>query len=479
MSAHRSDQLRLPPQSIEAEQAVIGGLLLAPDAWTRVSDLLSPEDFYRHDHVLIFRAIQEMAESVPPQAIDVLTVHAFMESQGIDVTHGGSYLVDVTSATPSAANIRAYAEIVLDKSRLRQMIERGTAIVNDAFQPEGRDSDEILAEHVTGMVALANAGHADGGLRSLRSQLQPAFADIERRWRGDDSVVLVPPWANVAAKLPGLEETDLVILAGRPGMGKTIGGVEWGVHAAENGKNVAVFSLEMASVQLTQRLISRHTGIPMSRMKIQGALTDDEWALIGAAIRHLRDVPLAITDQPGVTMAKLRAYATRMHTKVKGGLGLIVIDYLQLMAGRTNREDRRQEEIAAISRGLKLLAKELRCPIIALSQLNRSLEARPNKRPIMSDLRESGAIEQDADVIAFLYRDDYYNPDTLAPGVTEFILGKNRNGPLGTAYLSHNLPCSSFGHYEGRPKYTAPAAEKGAKKPKRGGYDGPADEDSP
>ena len=471
----RVEQLRIPPQSVEAEQAVLGGLMLANDAWPMVADLLSDADFYRRDHQLIYSAIRELAEKSKPY--DAVTIGEWFESNGLaEQVAGGAYLIELASTTPSAANIRAYAEIVRDKGVLRQLIEYGTDTVNAGFQPDGRNTEEILASASSKLAAICDGQRSDGGLVMIGGHLKRTYTAMVERHQGTGAKLLPMPWQNVSDRLPGLEASDLMVLAGRPGMGKTVAGLELAAATAEAGKHVAVFSLEMLAVQLTQRLISRATGIPYARMRMQGELTDDEWEAIGHAMRDFKALPLAIDDSTPMTIQRLRARALRMQTKVKGNIGLVVVDYLQLMEGPGGRDERRHDVVSDISRGLKNLAKELGAPVCALSQLNRKVEERPNKRPQVSDLRESGAIEQDADVIAFLYRDDYYNPDTMAPGVSEFILAKNRHGPVGTAYLTHDLACSRFTHYEGRPKYTAPK-EAAAKKMR--GYAGPPEEDSP
>lgn len=457
---HRDDrveQLRVPPQSIEAEQAVLGGLMLAPDAFDRVADHLTDDDFYRRDHSLIFRAIRELAEKNKPY--DAVTLGEWFESMGLsEQVAGGAYLIELATTTPSAANIAAYAEIVRDKAVLRHLIEVGTGIVNDGFQPEGRDTSEILSEAMVRVTRLASAADRDhGGLVLVRSELTKAFDALQGFYDGTVSPGIPLPWESVRDIVPGMADTDLIVLAGRPGMGKSIGGIEIADHVARTEGPVAVFSLEMSRDQLTLRMVSARTGIPLQRLRTQGGVEDHEWEAITEAFRELRELPLAIDDTADLSVFQLRHRARRMHAKSKerGGKGLrgVVVDYLQLLSG-SGKADKRHDEIAEISRELKKLAKELECPVIALSQLNRSLESRTNKRPMLSDLRESGAIEQDADMIVFLYRDDYYNEDSNALGCLEAIVGKQRSGPTGTAYLRHDLPCSRFTRWEGgRPNY--------------------------
>lgn len=454
---HDLAQLRVPPQSIEAEQAVLGGIMLSPDSLADVADILREEMFYRRDHQLIYAGILELKEKSRPY--DAVTLGDWFEAQGLgEQIANGAYLIELASTTPSAANVRAYAEIVADKAILRQFIEIGTGIVNDGFEPDGRESHELIAGASSRLSELGSVRATSGGLRYVRNALSAAFDDIVARYHGNVSPGLVPPWDNVAGILPGLEDTDLMILAARPGMGKTAAALAFCDAAARQGRHVALFSLEMATQQLTVRMISFQSGIDSSKLRREGGLEDEDWTALTDAVRTLKEMPIAIDDEASVNIAALAARARRMNAKLKAkgqpGLGLIVIDYLQLMEG-TGKGDKRHEEVSEISRGLKLLAKELKCPVIALSQLNRSLESRTDKRPTMADLRESGALEQDADVIAFLYRDDYYTKDrSTAPGISEFILGKNRHGPTGTAYLRHDLACFRFHDHMGqRPMY--------------------------
>lgn len=470
MSRHElADQLRIPPQSIEAEQAVLGGLMLAPEAWDQVADVLTDASFYRQDHALIWRAIDALQGKKKP--FDAVTLGEWFESMGLaEQVAGGAYLIELASTTPSAANIRAYAEIVADKFALRRLIDLGTEVVNNGFQPNGREPSELIAEAASRFNQFSAAGASSGGLRFIRNHLSDAWDEISARYEGTADPGLPPPWENVADLLPGLEDTDLMLIAARPGMGKTVAGMEFADHAATMGRNVAVFSLEMSASQLTQRLICRRTGIDGNKLRKQGALDEEDWPLLTQSMRDLKTLPLAIDDTASVTIDALSARARRMHSKTDGGLGLIVVDYVQLISG-PGRGEKRHEELTEISRGLKLLAKDLRCPVIGLSQLNRSLETRTDKRPMMADLRESGALEQDADIIAFLYRDDYYTKDRSgAPGIAEFIIAKQRNGPTGTAYLRHELSMSRFADHKGpRPDYKLAS---GGQKSSEEGFDG-------
>lgn len=440
-SEQRVDQLRVPPQSIEAEQAVLGGLMLAPDSWDRIADQLSDNDFYRRDHQLIFRAIRELAEKNRP--FDAVTLGEWFESQGLaEQVAGGAYLIELASTTPSAANITAYAEIVRDKAILRQLIDVGTGIVNDGFQPDGRDSSEILEEAERQVLAIAQAsttGKTD--FTPVTKALSEAFDVLQTRYTNGSGVTgLSTGYTELDMMTAGLQKTDLIILAARPAMGKTTLALNMAETAAFRSKlPVAVFSMEMSASQLAMRLISSVGRVNAQRLRT-GQLEDEDWSRVTGAIRQLREVKIFIDDEPGLSPVKLAAKARRLKRE-HGGLGLIVIDYLQLMSVPGNSENR-ATEISEISRSLKGLAKELQVPVIALSQLNRSLETRTDKRPVMADLRESGAIEQDADMIMFIYRDDYYNKENSPDkGLAEVIIGKQRSGPTGSCKLKF------FGEY--------------------------------
>lgn len=451
----RIEQLRVPPQSVEAEQAVLGGLMLAPDAFDRIADQLTDNDFYRRDHQLIFRAIRELAERSRPY--DAVTLGEWFESQGLaEQVAGGAYLVELASTTPSAANIVAYAEIVRDKAVLRQLIEVGTGIVNDGFQPEGRDSGELLAKAEQEVFAIAEAGaRGRSDFTSVHKALSEAFDVLQTRYASGGSVTGLPTgYTEFDDMTAGLQPTDLVILAARPSMGKTTLALNMAEYAAmRTKKTVAVFSMEMSASQLALRLISSVGRVNATRLRT-GQLEDEDWSRVTSAIRMLREVKVFIDDTPALSPEVLRSKARRL--KREHDLGLIVIDYLQLMAVPGNQENR-ATEISEISRSLKALAKELNVPVIALSQLNRSLETRTDKRPVMADLRESGAIEQDADLIVFIYRDDYYNKENSPDkGLAEIIIGKQRNGPTGSIKLKFfgeytrfdNLAHDSVGSFE-------------------------------
>ncbi|HZH43737.1 MAG TPA: replicative DNA helicase [Lysobacter sp.] len=451
----RVEQLRIPPQSVEAEQAVLGGLMLAPEAFDTVASLLSEPDFYRRDHQLIYRAIRELADRSKP--FDAVTLSEWFDSQGLsEQVAGGAYLIELASTTPSAANIAAYAEIVRDKAILRRLIEVGTGIVNDAFQPNGRESKEILAKAEQEVFAIAEAdakGRTD--FVAVNDALKEAFDVLQTRYESGGSVTGLPTgYTEFDEMTAGLQPTDLIILAARPSMGKTTLALNMAEYAAFRSKKaVAVFSMEMSASQLALRLISSVGRVNAARLRT-GQLEDEDWSRVTSAIRQLKEVKIFIDDTPALSPEVLRAKARRL--KREHDLGLIVIDYLQLMQVPGNSENR-ATEISEISRSLKALAKELQVPVIALSQLNRSLETRTDKRPVMADLRESGAIEQDADVIIFIYRDEYYNKENSPDkGLAEVIIGKQRNGPTGSIKLKFfgeytrfdNLAHDGYGAFE-------------------------------
>ncbi len=451
----RIEQLRVPPHSIEADQAVLGGLMLAPEAYDRINDKLTDNDFYRRDHQLIYRAISELAERNRPY--DAVTLGEWFESQGhLEQVAGGAYLVELASSTPSAANIVAYAEIVRDKAVMRQLIDVGTGIVNDAFLPEGRESAELLAVAEQKVFAIAEAGaRGRTDFVGMNSALKDAFEVLQHRFENGGNVTGLPTgYTDFDQMTAGLQPTDLIILAARPAMGKTTFALNIAEFAAiKSKKAVAVFSMEMSAAQLALRLISSNGRINATRLRT-GQLEDEDWSRVTSAIRMLKETKIFIDDTPGLSPEVLRSKSRRL--KREHDLGLVVIDYLQLMSVPGNSENR-ATEISEISRSLKGLAKELNVPVIALSQLNRSLETRTDKRPVMADLRESGAIEQDADMIVFIYRDDYYNKENSPDkGLAEIIIGKQRSGPTGSCKLKFfgeytrfdNLSHDSIGSFE-------------------------------
>lgn len=431
----RVDDLKVPPHSIEAEQAVLGGLMLDNAAWDRVADRVTEEDFYRHDHRLIFRAVAALAERNRP--FDVVTLSEWLEGRGeLENVGGLAYLGALAKDTPSAANITAYADIVREHSILRSLIAVGTDIAESAFHPEGRDSKELLDAAEQQVFQIAERGaRSQQGFRSIKSLLKATVEHIDALFERDDPITGLPTgWNEFDEMTSGLQAGDLIIVAGRPSMGKTTFAMNIAEYAAIKVKApVAIFSMEMPGEQLAMRLLSSMGRINQQRLRT-GKLEDEDWPRLTSAVSMFTEVPMFIDDSPALTPTEVRARARRLMRE-QGSLGLIVVDYLQLMQVPGSTENR-ATEISEISRGLKALAKELKVPVIALSQLNRSLEQRPNKRPVMSDLRESGAIEQDADLIVFIYRDEVYNEDSPDKGTAEIIIAKQRNGPIGTVRLT-------------------------------------------
>ena len=429
-------KLRVPPHSIEAESSVLGGLLLDNSAWDRVGDLLVDNDFYRHEHKLIYAAIGALINASKPA--DVITVNEQLQNQGKAEEMGGlGYLNSLAQYVPSASNIRRYAEIVRERSILRKLVSASDEIATNAFNPQGKAIDRILDEAEQKIFNIGEEGsRMKQGFQSMDTLVVELLDRVQEMADNPNDITGVPTGFydldRMTSGLPG----DMVVLAARPSMGKTAFAINIAEHVALNeGLPVAVFSMEMGASQLAVRVVGSIGRIDQGHLRT-GKLSDDEWPRLTEAIEKLRTVSLHIDETPGLTPSELRANARRLARQC-GKLGLIVVDYLQLMSGSGGSGgDNRATELGEISRGLKMLAKELQCPVIALSQLNRSVEQRTDKRPMMSDLRESGAIEQDADIIMFIYRDDYYNKDSKDPGVAEIIIGKQRNGPTGTVRLT-------------------------------------------
>jgi len=437
--------LRAPPHSLEAELSVLGGLMLDPDAWERVADRITEDDFYRRDHRLIFRALQSLADADQPR--DVVTVAEWLDKHALlDDVGGLAYLGRVAADTPTAANIVAYADIVREHAIKRQLIEVGTDIAQSAYQPDGRDSRQLLEEAEQKVFRIAEQGSRQRkGFAPIKGLLTLAVERIQTLYEQDEPITGLPTgFDDFDAMTSGLQKGDLVIVAGRPSMGKTTFAMNIGENVAiRTKKTVAVFSMEMPGEQLALRMMSSLGRIDQHRVRT-GKLEDEDWPRLTSAVVMLSEAPIFIDDTPALSPTELRARARRL--KKEHGLGLIIIDYLQLMQVPGNSENR-AAEISEISRSLKALAKELDVPVIALSQLNRSLEQRPNKRPVMSDLRESGAIEQDADLIVFIYRDEVYHPDSADKGIAEIIIGKQRNGPIGTVRLTFLGKYTQFANY--------------------------------
>ena len=430
--------LKVPPHSAEAEQSVLGGLLIDNQAFDRVADVIKEEDFYRYEHRVIFAQILRLIEKNQPA--DVVTVFEAVKSAGheADVAGGIGYLNSLAIETPSGANIRRYAELVRDRSILRRLITTADEISGAAFSPQGRDTRDILDEAESKMLAISEArSRGQAGflpLGDVIAKVVQRVGELYEQGGAEDVTGVATGFADLDKMTAGLQPGDLVIVAGRPSMGKTAFALNIGEHVAVNLQMpVAVFSMEMGDTQLAMRLLCSVGMLDSQRLRT-GRLNEDDWSKLMAATQKTQDAPLYIDETPALSALELRSRARRLARTCKG-LGLIVVDYLQLMSS-TRQGENRAAEVSEISRSLKALAKELNCPVIALSQLNRSLEQRADKRPMMSDLRESGAIEQDADVILFIYRDEVYNPDTPDKGIAEIIIGKQRNGPTGKVRLT-------------------------------------------
>ena len=428
-------QLRVPPHSIEAESSVLGGLLLDNGAWDRVADLVNDSDFYRYEHRLAYSAIATLVNASKPA--DVVTVFEHLQNLGKAEEAGGlAYLNSLAQYVPSAANIRRYAEIVRERAILRKLVAASDEIATAAFNTQGKSVDKILDEAEQKIFHIGEEGsRMKEGFQGMDTLVVELLDRVQEMADNPNDITGVPTgFVDLDRMTSGLQAGDLVVLAARPSMGKTAFAINIAEHVALNeGLPVAVFSMEMGASQLAVRIVGSIGRINQSHLR-NGKLTDDEWPRLTEAIEKLRNVSLHIDETPGLNPSVLRANARRLARQC-GKLGLIVVDYLQLMSGSGSDGDNRASELGEISRGLKMLAKELQCPVIALSQLNRSVETRTDKRPMMSDLRESGAIEQDADIIMFIYRDDYYNKDSKEPNVAEVIIGKQRNGPTGTVKL--------------------------------------------
>jgi replicative DNA helicase len=438
-------QLRIPPHSLEAESSVLGGLLLDNGAWDRVGDLLIDDDFYRYEHRLIYAAVGALINATKPA--DVITVFEHLQNQGKAEGVGGlSYLNSLAQYVPSASNIRRYAEIVRERSILRKLVSASDEIATNAFNPKGRAVADIVDEAEQKIFNIGEQGsRMKQGFQAMESLVVTLLDRVQEMADNPNDVTGVPTgFYDLDRMTAGFQAGDLIVLAARPSMGKTALAINIAEHVAlHEGLPVAVFSMEMGAAQLAVRIVGSIGRIDQGHLRT-GKLTEEEWPRLSEAIEKLRNVSLHIDESAGLTSSELRANARRLARQC-GKLGLIVVDYLQLMSGSSSNEENRATELGEISRGLKMLAKELQCPVIALSQLNRSVETRPDKRPMMSDLRESGAIEQDADIIMFIYRDDYYTKElSKEPGVAEVIVAKQRNGPTGTVKLAFLKPITKF-----------------------------------
>lgn len=439
-----TDAVRVPPHSIQAEQAVLGGLMLDNSTWDAIADRLIAEDFYRRDHQLIFAAIAELAGRSEP--CDAVTLSQFLERRGQGVETGGlSYLGTLANNTPSAANIRAYADIVHERSQLRGLVRVGGEIANSVFEGTDRSVSELIDEAEQRVFQIAEGGRKGPGFVALRDELGAVVDRLDLLHQSQGKLTGVSTgFKKLDEMTGGLQAGDLIVVAGRPSMGKTTLALNIAENAAFGTQTkVAVFSMEMSREQLAFRMISSLGHVDQSRLR-RGPYHDEDWARITSAINQMRTAPIYIDDSGALTPTEVRARARRL--KREHGLGLIVLDYLQLMQV-TGTKENRATEISEISRSLKALAKELAVPVIALSQLNRSVEQRTDKKPVMSDLRESGAIEQDADLIMMIYREEVYDPNTTRKGQADVIIAKQRNGPVGEVLLTFLGQYTKFTDY--------------------------------
>ena len=432
--SQRVDDLKVPPHSLEAEQSVIGGLMLDNQSWDNIADVINEQDFYRHDHALVFRAINALADEGQPY--DVVTVSEWLVSRNeLDSIGGLAYLSILANDTPTAVNVKAYANIVREYSILRSLIQIGNEISASAYNADGRPSKELLdeAERKVFMIAEQGAGNREG-FEAINHLLTKAVQKVEEMYQSGEALTGISSgFNNFDEKTSGLQKSDLIIIAGRPSMGKTSFAMNLAENAAMGSESsVAVFSMEMPGEQLAIRMMSSLGRIDSHNLRT-GKLDDQDWPRLISSVNMLSKAKLFIDDTPALSPTEVRARTRRL--KREHGLDLVIIDYLQLMQIGGNSENR-ATEISEISRSLKALAKELNVPVIALSQLNRSVEQRPDKRPVMSDLRESGGIEQDADVILFIYRDEVYNPESSDKGTAEILIRKQRNGPIGMVRLA-------------------------------------------
>ena len=446
-------KLKLQPQSIEAERSVIGALLISSDSWDGVAEVVAASDFYRPEHRAIFRQIALLVDRGEP--VDVVTVSDRLLATGeLDAAGGHTYLAELAEQTPTASNVRAYGKAVRERSVLRQLINAAQDIASAGFNPEGRSSEELVDEAERLIMQISESGQKAGGPQGMEGLLKGAIDRIEELYNtGGDITGLTTGFIDLDRMTSGLQPSDLVIVAGRPSMGKTSFAMNLVENAAlASDRPLMVFSMEMPAEQLVIRMLSSLGRIDQSRVRT-GKLEQDDWPKLASATEKLKGTQVFIDDTPALTPTELRSRVRKL-VREQGDLGMIMVDYLQLMRVAGSGEGR-TAEISEISRSLKAIAKEFKVPVVALSQLNRSLEQRPNKRPVNSDLRESGAIEQDADVIMFIYRDEVYNEDSPDKGVAEIIIGKQRNGPIGSCRLSfqgqftrfENLARGDYEHY--------------------------------
>ncbi|MFT5322047.1 MAG: replicative DNA helicase [Pseudohongiellaceae bacterium] len=441
----RATSLKLPPHSVDAEQSVLGALMLDNSAWHDLSEIIIVEDFYRKEHYLIFQAMQHQAAEGSP--IDLVTLSESLDNaNNLDKVGGVDYLGELVENSPSSANILAYAKIIRERAILRKLISAANAISENSFNPDGRDSIELLDLAEKQVFKIADDRPRDGGPQIVGPILDSALERIDKLFAAKGSITgMTTGFKGLDEMTSGLQKSDLVIVAGRPSMGKTSFAMNMVESAILNSDSpIVVFSLEMPAESLVMRMLSSIGRIDQTHMR-NGQLEEGDWDKLTNAVHKIKNKPLFIDDTAGLSPMEMRSRARRIWRE-HGHLGMIMVDYLQLMQVKGTSESR-TGEISEISRSLKTMAREFDCPVVALSQLNRSLEQRPNKRPVMSDLRESGAIEQDADVIMFVYRDEVYNEDSEHKGVAEIIIGKQRNGPIGTKLLSFVGKYTRFENY--------------------------------
>jgi replicative DNA helicase len=434
---------RMPPQNIEAEQSVIGSMMLDRDVIPTVTEILKSEDFYRQDHVEIYEAIMDLFERAEP--VDIITVSDQLRIRGsLDNVGSLEYLTHLVNSVPTTANVRHYSKIVEEKSLLRKLIRTSTDIVNLGYEAN-EEVEYVLDKAEKNIFDILQKRNLKG-MSPIKDVLVDTFNRLEELYNNKGHITGVPTgFADLDFKTAGLQNSDLILIAARPAMGKTAFALNIAQHAAVHARvPVAIFNLEMSKDQLVNRMLCSEAMVDSQRMRT-GKLEDDDWTKIAHALGPMSDAPIYIDDTPGVSIMDIRAKCRRL--KLEKNLGLIVIDYLQLMQGR-GKNDSRQQEVSEMSRGLKILAKELSVPIITLSQLSRAAETRTDHRPMLSDLRESGAIEQDADIVMFIYRDDYYNPDTEKKNVAEVIIAKHRNGSTGTVELAWLGQFTKFANLE-------------------------------
>ncbi|WP_419954858.1 replicative DNA helicase [Neobacillus niacini] len=437
---------RLPPQNIEAEQAVLGAIFLEPAALTVASEILIPEDFYRASHQKIFNAMLKLNDE--GKVVDLVTVtEELAAAKLIEDTGGVSYLSELASSVPTAANIEYYARIVEEKSLLRRLIRTATEIASDGYARED-EVEALLSEAEKNILAVAQRKNA-GAFHNIKDVLVRTYDNIEQMHQNAGEITgLETGFIELDRMTAGFQRNDLIIVGARPSVGKTAFALNVAQNVAQKtGENIAIFSLEMGAEQLVMRLLCAEGNIDAQRLRT-GTLTDDDWGKLTMAMGSLSNTGIFIDDTPGVRISDIRSKCRRL--KQEHGLGMILIDYLQLILGSGRSGENRQQEVSEISRSLKQLARELQVPVIALSQLSRGVEQRQDKRPMMSDIRESGSIEQDADIVAFLYRDDYYDKESENKNIIEIIIAKQRNGPTGTVSLAFVKEYNKFVNLETR-----------------------------